>query len=105
MFGSQLLRVNLTYQNVLDDPQDLILEGPTENALVTDDRGRRYSLIEATGISGDRPVRVLRGGMKKFSLVFPFQVEGVSGFKFEALLRISDRRAILRWEGRVEKFR
>lgn len=66
-------------------PVDVNLDNPVDTTFLVDSLGRQHPLVQATGISADRPTRVSPGSSKRFTLTFPFPSE-MESFKYQAAL-------------------
>ncbi|GEM_PF-2345452 len=80
----RLLRFNLSLDSSVDY-SGVSLDNPQESAFVIDQFGRQHFLVQAIGLSGDRPVAVSQGSSKRFTLTFPLAPE-LESFRYQAIL-------------------
>lgn len=82
-----VLKFNLDFNwdTAWQSPVDVYLDNPVDTAFLVDDLGRQHPLVQATGISADRPIRVPPQSSKRFTLTFPFPPD-MKSFKYQAVL-------------------
>lgn len=85
--GGNVLRFNLDFNwdTPFGSPVDVSLDNPVDTTFLVDNLGRQHPLVQATGISSDRPIRVPPQSSKRFTLTFPFPPE-MESFKYQAVL-------------------
>jgi hypothetical protein len=87
--NKKLIKLNFIYDSISNNPYiNLSIDAPTNTTHVLNSLGQKYSLLQSTGLSPERSVKIYKNGSRNFSLIFQLPTNS-KYFKYQALLKFT----------------